>query len=118
MNHREIDKLVAEHVFGLEIFEFTSGDNPPELWTHGKNDDDSDDNLWHYSTSIADAWAVRDAMAKRIFSKRQMFTESCRKLISDKMECDEGIHHSEVILRITPEIICLAALSALGMKVE
>lgn len=112
---REMDALVAEHV--LKVW----NPNDPRYTVFGGTRRyvlDHDSIVKCYSTDWGAAMQVRDAIRAMLFSKRHAFTEACRILVSEEMECDEGIHHSEVILRITPEQICQAALVACGISPE
>jgi len=135
LSPRERDALVAEQLMGYEWKEFKHNGSGTEVYFS------ADKKSWlgpadfnpkpqrgygfqvlgcsipSYTTDIRAAWEVRDKVATLIFSKRQKFTEEVRKIISDEMESDEGIHHSEVILRVQPYHICLAALKAVGVEV-
>jgi hypothetical protein len=110
---RDLDALVAEKVMGWKWNDESAwlGDSK---WsrTHG----DPWNFLPHYSTDIAAAWDIRDKVAAGIFSTRHFFSEECQRLVSDQAGVQLLIHHSEVILRIQPHQICLAALRAVGYQ--
>lgn len=113
---RNIDALIAEHVFGWQI-SYGPESKYGDYVGNSKNGFRDRETVPNFSKSIADAWLVRDEMAEKIFSKRNSFTDACRRLVGEASGCT-AINHSEVILRITPEIICKAALSALGVDYE
>lgn len=122
---RQIDALIAEHVFGCKDIVITESWRKTKQGSTERYDEYNNEIHYfdkkgrhlvpHYSTQIQDAWLVRDEMAKKPFSKRKAFTDACQELLSQDLSCENLIHHSEVLMLITPEIICLAALKALGV---
>lgn len=103
MTSHEIDILIHQKIFEQDA---TVGGCIPLFYRLPK-----------YSSEIAAAWMVRNKLRSMIFSKRQAFVENLRRIISEEMGCDEGIHHSESFLRVEPHHICMAALKVFGVEV-
>lgn len=68
-----------------------------------------------YSSSIEAAFSIVAHIRENwLFSKRQAFTAALQATVSKRKNCDGFVlAHSEVILHVQPEDICLAALEAL-----
>jgi hypothetical protein len=65
-----------------------------------------------YSTDIAAAWQVRDAIGDRVFSVREKFTAALKYEIDQR--CKVNVAWTAVPMLMTPEDICRAALRAVG----
>jgi hypothetical protein len=127
---RELDALVAEKVFGASVtwrdenrFDGTNVTRVREVYApYPSNPAAGTKRLPAYSTDIAAAWEVRNAVRNwifgtdHVFEKRQNFTEILRSLVSARVIGRDGelMSHSEIFLHVEPVDICLAALKAVG----
>jgi len=108
---RELDALVAEYIFGIEI---------PEEADIQYLDTCMD--LPHYSTSIEAAWEVVEKLEKQgfffVIGKGHMgsFVASKDKVWASFGRWGEEIKHYEA--DTAPHAISLAALKAVGVKVK
>jgi hypothetical protein len=108
---REIDVLVAEHVMG-----WTPRGSHPIFRTLVFAAGASDTLLPNFSTDIAAAWTVVDALSKR-FRRVEVYVldEGAVCLIEDgASEIEEG-YIADADSETTPMAICLAALQAVGV---
>ena len=74
-----------------------------------------------YSTSIANAWEVREEVKKWCFSRRRCFMLALQDELSKALnEYDAGVRIAweGIFLLVTPHAICLAALKAVGYTDE
>lgn len=110
---RELDALIAEKVMGLQISKEWVDDE------HEEFDylllDDEDNYRWtnpvpFYSTDIAAAWEVRSKFTD--WKSCHRFTHALYGIVRYRMAND--LSELYLIIHITPEDICLAALKALG----
>jgi len=120
---RELDRLVAEHVFGFYITEETAG--PKWIDENGKEMFKPDPNRkpagfeepgWtypHYSTDIAAAWEVVEK-----FRKNDDVILDYYKTDFDQWRCAFGRGANFVKHKSAPRAICLAALKAKGVSVD
>lgn len=99
MTNREIDVLIAKHVFGLIPPDFLCGKGRG-VWEQG---------LPNYSTSIADAWSVVEKMPAIMLTK----------YTTGKYNCGvSGDKFYEAEADTASMAICLAALKAWGVEYE
>jgi hypothetical protein len=136
----EIDREVAEKV--MEWKRMTNREIEPDIWEPGEEFADKFDlhwrekngestyrcaedgdiyeheYAWSPSTDISAAFEVVEKVKTMLFSKRLMFRRALREIISKRLGLEDGyfIDDSEIILNVTPEDICLAALAALEGK--
>lgn len=110
LTSRERDAVVAEHVMELEETPRPCHYQDRYL-INGKPSD-----VPNYTTDIKDAWTVKEAIHKLIFSKRQKFIRTIRDHFTLDNTMDL-IHPEEWIFHVTPEILCIAALRAVGQEV-
>jgi hypothetical protein len=120
---RELDALVAEKVFGTKVH-WSEGQRPVPCDGEPYYTSDSENPggyylnaLPAYSTDIAAAWAVRATVNTWLFSKRLRFKKSLQEIITVRIGLVSSLQISpcEVILRVEPSDICLAALKAVGV---
>ena len=108
---REIDKLIAEHVFKLvKSKKYKNGywkilENGDKLWR-------SENGIPHYSTDISDAWEVVEKM-------NIDFALNYRNIGDGRMFKGMffgGVHCVGAETDTAPMAICLASLKALNIK--
>lgn len=117
---REIDKLVAEHIFGWTGFwegvqgrHYLMGYSPVEQPIQVGYSEREE--VWYYSTDIKVAWNILDN-----FIKNKIKTQ-IKKI--EKSDWEIWLSPKEGLTNIstasTPELaICLAALKTKGIKIE
>ena len=72
-----------------------------------------------YTTDMNAAWKVVGSIHERLFSVRQRFLlEVYLQVSTAKWDRRRDIHWQEVLFYITPDIICKAALIAVGVVLE
>lgn len=96
---RELDKEIAEKVFGLKVERIKAFGNPD--W-HYKNDDGSFTVVPQYSKHIASAWPIAQRFGMTVFATGQQGKAFAR--VEGRSIHEQG--DSE------PHAICLAALRA------
>lgn len=104
MSKFERDKLVATKVMNLSE-EFFNWMSPAGC---------------NYSSDMSDAWKVFQNIKERLFSTRQKFMKELQLLISCNTDLPIGqmLAWPDAFWWITPELICRAALEAVGIEVE
>ncbi len=119
----KLDAIISEKVMGWTAAEDCSGQ---VAWTPPKGPPGTitlsfyEHSLPKYSTDIAAAWEVFQKIHSMVFSKRKAFMEEVQRLVSARanehsaLERDFTMAWPDVFWQITPEIICLAALKAVG----
>lgn len=100
----EIDELVAVHVFKLRNIDGKWFD-PRGVWVP---------RLPKYSTNIAAAWKVVEALKDFPFSLNREPDSETEVIFWDADEC---LERARATCLATPEAICLAALAAFGVRV-
>ena len=80
------------------------------IWIY--NTDMADWVAWYPFTNIEQAMMVRDAIHSKLFSIRMRFKEQIRKIISARLG-PYMLSYEELILLVTADDICRAALSVL-----
>jgi hypothetical protein len=110
--NRELDAEIATKVFGYNLdYEFADEMGAPCV-PDLRDQYDEWGMLPNYSTDIADAWEVFTHCRNQIFSKRQAFFIELGKLLQSRGNFVAAFPGCMMFL--TPEIICKAALAAIG----
>lgn len=123
MNHKEIDRLIAEKVMGWE-YQDCNGDElllPPgdvsKLQFVKKPD--KHQYVKSYSTNIKDAWLVVEEVNKEY--EFELYRDKHeRKYVCEFTRYVEVIHiyNYRALSESAPLAICLAALKSVGVEVE
>ncbi len=122
MTDRELDALVAEHVFKLKLIK------PQSLWIQEGWFNESNKLIYpmpslpHYSTNIADAWEVVEKMTKNNlhFKLQQGFNQHTEKpfVTVSFNEYNNGHQWFCYEQESAPKAIVLAALKAMNIEVN
>lgn len=116
---RELDALIAEKLFGLNLTDAFTGEERPITSGVALQYLDRMSGVPNYSTDIAAAWEVVEKIIHPEFVSSWQFdirVESWPKKYKAKFSNGGGAHiaHEDS----APHAICLAALKALAIKTE
>lgn len=111
MTNPELDAWIAENVMGWETNALAG-----VWWYSGRQQIAA--YTFSPTSSIADAWKVRDKVQTWGSHERLTFLGCLLKIISERLGLaeDQTIHGIEIILHVTQEDICLATMPAKGVK--
>lgn len=108
MTNKELDKEMAK-LMGWQYLDVV------KMYLISQNPDDyKDENDWHPTESISDAFQVVEKIHETwIFSKRQAFLKALQEVVSNGIveltKSKQMIAWPDLLFYITPKAICLAA---------
>jgi hypothetical protein len=113
--------FTGEHYASAEACaaDCVEGQRPVHLWANGNESTfGKGEENWNPSADISAAWEVLAQVKMWIFSKRMAFKRALQKEISARLGCGDALSISpeEIILRVEPVDICIAALNATRAK--
>lgn len=113
---QSLDKFIAEKVMGWQVINYPNS----EIAEVETEDEVFFLDEFKPSASIKDAWEVVETINKSRFSVRQCFIDELIQIVTPNELKSSGnlIHASMLIYYLTPFLICIAALRALGFEVE